>query len=74
MARGHEMSSMAFNPTNNTALVTDENDDVVRVISLNSGSTIATNTLPGGSQAHGIAVDAAGNLAAVTLSARRPSL
>lgn len=61
---------MAFNASSNTALVTDENDDVVRVISLSSSSTTATITLPSGSQAHGIAVNAAGNLAAVALSAK----
>ena len=70
MARGHEMSYMAFNASNNTALVTDENDDVVRVISLTTNSTTATITLPSGSQAHAIAVNAAGNLAAVALSAK----
>lgn len=70
MARGHEMSYMAFNAANNTALVTDENDDVVRVISLSSNTTTATITLPSGSQAHGIAVNTSGTLAAVGLSAR----
>lgn len=70
MARGHEMSYMVFNAANGTALVTDGNDDVVRVISLASGSTTATITLPSGSQAHAVAVNAAGNLAAVGLSAK----
>ena len=70
MARGHEMSYMAFNAANGTALVTDENNDVVRVISLASNSTTATITLPSGSQAHSIAVNAAGTLAAVGLSAK----
>ncbi len=70
MPRGHEMSYMAFNSANGTALVIDENDDVVRVISPASGSTTATITLPSGSQAHAIAVNAAGNLAAVGLSAK----
>ena len=70
MARGHEMSSMAFNAANATALVADENDDVVRVISLASNFTTATITLPSGSQAHAIAVNAAGTMAAVGLSAK----
>lgn len=70
MARGREMSYMAFNSSNNTALVTDENDDVVRVISMASNTATATITLPSGSQAHAIAVNSAGNLAAVTLSAK----
>jgi uncharacterized protein (TIGR03437 family) len=69
-SRGHEMSYMVFNAANGTALVTDENDDVVRIISMASGSTTATITLPSGSQAHAIAVNAAGNLAAVGLSAK----
>lgn len=68
--RTDELSYMAFSPSNNSALVTDENDDVVRVISLTSKSTAATITLPSGSQAHAIAVNAAGTLAAVALSAK----
>jgi uncharacterized protein (TIGR03437 family) len=70
MARGHEVSYMAFNAANSTALVTDENEDVVRVISLASNSTTATITLPSGSQAHSIAVNSAGTMAAVGLSAK----
>ena len=50
MGRGHEMSFMAFNSANNTVLVTDENDDAVRVLSLASNSTTATITLPSGSR------------------------
>jgi uncharacterized protein (TIGR03437 family) len=69
MPRGHELSHMAFNASNGTVLVTDENDDVVRVISMTSKSTVATITLPSGSQAHAVAVNASGNLAAVGLSA-----
>ena len=70
MPRGHEMSFMVFNSANGTALVTDQNDDVVRIISVASSSITATITLPSGSQAHAIAVNAAGNLAAVGLSAK----
>ena len=70
MARGHEMSYMAFNAVNSTALITDENDDVVRIISLASNSTTGTITLPSGSQAHAIAVNATGTIAAVGLSAK----
>ena len=68
MRRGHEMSSMAYNAANGTVLVSDENNDAVRVISLGSNSTSATISLPSGSQAHAIAVNAAGTLAAVGLS------
>jgi uncharacterized protein (TIGR03437 family) len=70
MARGHEMSYMAWNAVNSTALVTDENDDVVRIISLVSNSTTATITLPSGSQAHALAVNSTGAMAAVALSAK----
>ncbi len=70
MPRSHELSHVAFNASNNTALVTDENDDVVRVVSMASNSTTATITLPGGSQAHAIAINEAGTLAAVSLSAK----
>jgi len=70
MPRGHELSDLAFNPSNNTTLVTDENDDVIRVISMTSKSTTATITLPSGSQVHAVAVNATGNLAAAALSAK----
>ena len=70
MPRAHEMAYVAFNPGNNTALVTDANDDVVRVISLVSNSTIATITLPRQSVANAIAIDPAGQYAAVALSAQ----
>jgi YVTN family beta-propeller protein len=70
MPRAHEASYIAFNASNNTALVTDENDDVVRVLSLASGATTATITLPAGSQAHSIAANSSGSLAAVALSVK----
>lgn len=66
--RGMEVSYMAFNAVNNSVLVTDENDDVVRVLSLDSNSTTATITLPAGSAARAVAVNDAGTLAAVALS------
>ncbi|MBI3278928.1 MAG: hypothetical protein HYZ57_03690 [Acidobacteria bacterium] len=68
--RGHELSDLAFSPTSNTALVTDENGDAVRVISPQSQTTIATITLPTGSEAGAIAVNASGTLAAVALTAK----
>lgn len=70
MRRGHEASYLAFNPANNTVLVTDEDDDAVRVISLASKSVVATITLPDGAEAHALAVNEAGTLAAVALSAK----
>lgn len=48
MPRGHEVSYLAFVPASRSALVTDENDDAVRVISLDSGTTTGTITLPSG--------------------------
>ena len=68
--RSRQVSFLAYNPTNNTVLVTDENDDAIRVISLASKSTVATITLPEGAEAQAIAVNGAGNLAGVTLNAK----
>ncbi len=68
LGRGREMSYLAFNPANNTAVVTDEEDDALRVISLDSLETIRTITLPDGSEAHAVAVSANGTVAAVALS------
>ena len=48
-SRGRELSYIAFNAANHTALVTDENDDAVRVISLDSKTIVATITLPASS-------------------------
>ena len=48
--RGMEVSYMDFNAVNNSVLVTDENDDVVRVLSLDSNSTTATITLGNGNR------------------------
>ncbi|MDR3701409.1 MAG: hypothetical protein P4L56_17305 [Candidatus Sulfopaludibacter sp.] len=68
LPRGAEMSSVAVNPSNNTALVTDEAGDAMRVISLSSNATLATISLPAGSQADSVAVNSAGTLAAVALT------
>lgn len=68
--RSHEISYLAHNPANNTVLVSDENDDVVRVISLTSNTTAATITLPAGSVANAIAVEPTGRYAAIALSAK----
>ncbi len=68
MPRGAEMSWIAVNAANNTALVTDEAGDALRVISLSSKATVATIALPGGSQAGAVVVNAGGTLAAVALT------
>ena len=70
MPRGKEMSSLAFNPANNTALVADEAGDALRVISLDSQTTTATITLPTGAQAGSVAVNSTGTLGAVGLRAQ----
>lgn len=67
--RGRESSALALNTANNTALVADEEEDLVRVISLDSKSITGTISLPSDSQALDIAVNAANNLAGVALSA-----
>ena len=68
MVRGAEMSSIAVNPVNNTALVTDEGSDALRVISLSSKTTVATIALPSGSQAGFVIVNSSGTQAAVALT------
>jgi uncharacterized protein (TIGR03437 family) len=67
--RPREVSFMTYNPANNTVLLTDEADDAVRVLTIGDASATATITLPSGSQAHEIAVNSTGSMAAVSLSA-----
>jgi len=66
--RGAEMSSVAMNAANNTALVTDEAGDALRVISLSTKTTLATIALPSGSLAASVVVNSSGTLAAVALT------
>jgi uncharacterized protein (TIGR03437 family) len=68
MPRSAEMSSVAVNSANNTALVTDEAGDALRVISLSTKATLATIALPSGSQAGSVVVNSSGTLAAVALT------
>jgi uncharacterized protein (TIGR03437 family) len=68
MRRGAEMSALALNAVNNTALVADEAGDSLRVISLSSKTTLATIALPNGSQAGSVAVNSSGTLAAAALT------
>ena len=70
MRRGAEMSSIAINPLNNTALVTDEAGDALRVICINARTTVATIALPDGSQAGSVVVNSSGTLAAVALTGK----
>jgi len=68
MPRGREPSYVAFNPADGTAIVPDEENDALRVISLDTLQTVRTITLPDGSDAHAVAVNEAGTIAAVALS------
>ncbi|MCL4402609.1 MAG: hypothetical protein M1436_08115 [Acidobacteria bacterium] len=64
-ARPNEPVGMAFNSRNNTVLVSDPAANAVRIMNPN---TISTITLPQNAQAHGIAVNDAGTMAAVAMS------
>ena len=66
--RGRETTGMALNTGNHTVLVTDEDQDVVRVISLDTRAVVATIALPNASGTHQVAVNAPGTLAAAVLS------
>jgi uncharacterized protein (TIGR03437 family) len=67
--RPREVSFMAYNTANDTILLTDEDDDAVRVLTLGDTSATITITLPAGSEAHEIAVNSTGTMAAASLSA-----
>jgi YVTN family beta-propeller protein len=66
--RGKDVTGMALDALHKTVLVTDDDDDVVRVISLDTQATVATIALPDDSEAHAIAVNSIYTLAAVVLS------
>ena len=64
-ARSREVSNIAYIPRTSLALVTDENDDLVRVIDVQKRQVIRTMTLPEGAQPVAIAVNGSGTLAVV---------
>ena len=64
-ARSREVSSIAYIPLTSLALVTDESDDLVRVIDVKNRQVIRTMTLPEGAQPVAIAVNGSGTLAIV---------
>ena len=68
MPRGHGPSYVAFNPADGTAIIPDEEDDALRVVSLQALETVRTITLPDDSDAHAVAVNETGTIAAVALS------
>jgi uncharacterized protein (TIGR03437 family) len=64
-ARSREVSNIAYIPLTSLALVTDENDDLVRVIDVQKRQVTRTMTLPEGAQPVAIAVNGSGTLAVV---------
>ncbi len=70
MPRAREMSTLALNSSNHTIVVSDANDDALRILSLDTRQVVSTITLPQGSEAEAVAVNDSGTLAAVALTAR----
>ena len=68
--RSRELSSLAYVPGTSLVLSADENDDVVRVIDVSARKVLRVIALPSGSNPDGVAVNAAGTIAAVTESGR----
>jgi uncharacterized protein (TIGR03437 family) len=66
--RGRDASGMALDTVHRNVLVSDDDDDVVRVISLDTQKTVATISLPDDSEPHAVAVNSLGTLAVVALS------
>ena len=65
--RNREIAQIAWIPGTSRVILTDENDDVLRIVDLKEKKTIRTIALPEGSEPGGIAVNAAGTLAVVSL-------
>lgn len=63
--RSRELASIASVPGTSLALVTDENDDVVRVIDVAQRKVTHTVVLPAGAEPVGVAVNATGSLAVI---------
>lgn len=66
--RSRELAGLASVPGTSLVLVTDENDDVVRVVDVKAKQVMQVITLPEGSNPEGVAVNATGSLAVVTES------
>ena len=64
--RARELADVAWIPGTHLALVTDEEDDVVRVADLDARKITNVIDLPSGSGPNAVAVNAAGAIAAVT--------
>jgi uncharacterized protein (TIGR03437 family) len=63
--RSRELASLAYVPGTSLVLSADENDDVVRVVDVSLRKVSQVIALPTGSKPEGIAVNAAGTIAAV---------
>lgn len=64
-ARARELSAIAYVPGASLVLVTDENDDVVRVVDVSQKAVVRTIVLPAGSRPIAVAVNGLGSLAVV---------
>ncbi|HUS07973.1 MAG TPA: hypothetical protein VMZ52_16840, partial [Bryobacteraceae bacterium] len=64
-SRNREIAGLAWVPTTSLAVVTDENDDVVRVVDLVQRKVIKTIALPNGAEPVAIAVNSTGKFAVV---------
>src|SRR5258708_7834909 len=63
--RSRELAAIAYVPGTSLALVTDENDDVVRVVDVSQRKVTHTIALPDGAEPVAVAVNATGSLAVV---------
>ncbi len=63
--RSRELAAIASVPGTSLALVTDENDDVVRVVDLSQRKVTHTIALPDGAEPVAVAVNSTGSLAVV---------
>ncbi len=64
--RARELADVAWVPGTHTALIADEEDDVVRLADLNARQIVHVIDLPSGSGPNAVAVNAAGTLAVAT--------
>jgi uncharacterized protein (TIGR03437 family) len=64
--RSREIASLAYIPGTSLVVVSDENDDVVRIIDVNAKQVTHVISLPTGAHPTGVAVNAAGTEAVVT--------
>ena len=68
--RSRELAAMAWVPTTSLVLVTDENDDVVRVVDVQQRKVTQVIALTEGSEPSAIAVNATGTIAVVAERSR----